>query len=82
MKIKLDLSKTTNDELIKELYRRDDIWLVQFFDVGNIQHISEKKISAKKAKEVLTELKSCSYWQEKISNELSFDIDDILQKLN
>ena len=82
MQIKLDLSKTTSDELIEELYRRDDIWLVQFFDVGNIQHISEKKISAKKAKEVLRELKACSYWQEKISNELSFDIDYILQKLN
>ena len=82
MKIKLDLSKTTSDELIEELYRRDDIWLVQFFDVGNIQHISEKRISVKKAKEVLRELKDCSYWQERISNELSFDIDDILQKLN
>jgi hypothetical protein len=82
MKTKLDLSKITSGELIEELYSRDDILVVQFFDVDNIKYASQKKLSTKTAKEVISELKSQNYWQDKISNELSYDINDILKNLN
>tara|TARA_R110000868_G_scaffold58371_5_gene180262 strand:+ start:126 stop:374 length:249 start_codon:yes stop_codon:yes gene_type:complete len=82
MKTKLDLSKITSDELIEELYSRDDVWIVQFFDVDNIKHASEKKLSTKKAKEVISELKSQHYWQDKISDDLPCDINDILNNLD